>query len=419
MRRAACILAFLALALAQPLLAGEVVEKYDSGKLKLKYATDAEGRKNGDYHEYYESGKLKVAAAYKADKLHGLYTSYYESGIVRLKILYTDGQKNGGYVEQDEKGRLLKEQVFWNDLLLYPKSARLIKYHLEVIAKSGGAAAANDKAAPAADKTAPPSALAERQNVEALRRLNSYRYLADVPWDVALKAEYGDYAQAAAEICSRIGRLDHHPPNPGMPQEDYKKALYGTTHANLYEGRSTRTAVDGFMNDSNEENLPFVGHRRWCLNPAMAQAGFGESGRFAAMFAHDQSRRDVPDYDFVAWPARGYVPAGYFGARQAWSVSLNPAKFLPPTKADVKANVYPLAPGAPGAPADPRSRGQPLELNFFNVDATPYGIANCIIFRPAGAAASAGQRYWVEITGLRKADRSPATVEYLVEFISQ
>ena len=59
---------------------------------------------------------------------------------------------------------------------------------------------------------------------------------------------------------------------------------------------------------------------------------FAQEGGFAAMHAHDSSRRPVPDWDFVAYPARGYMPVELFSSRRAWSVSLNTGKYAVPKK---------------------------------------------------------------------------------------
>jgi len=411
MRTALCIMAAILLAAPRGLLAGEVVEKFDSGKTRLKYATNAEGQKNGDYVEYYESGRPKVKASYKADKLQGLYTEYFDSAAVRVRAAYVDGQRHGGYQELDEQGRLVVEQIFWKGEVLYPRSPRLMKQELDLIHKATGKEPGQEN-----QGFLGPMSATDSKRVDAVRRLNAYRYLAGVPHDVTLKLEYCEYAEAAAEICARIGRLDHNPPNPGMPEEQYQKALTGARNANLHMGAGIRSCVDGFMDDSDPRNIVLVGHRRWCLNPAMGQAGFGDSGKFAAMYAHDASRRNPGDYDFVAFPAPGYMPTDYFGAGHAWSVSVNPRKYRRPEKGEVKVAVRGLAPGT-DLP-EPGARGPELELEGFNVDNSAAGIPNAIIFRPKRVRVMSGARYWVEIGGLKRADGSEAALQYLVEFIN-
>ncbi len=410
---AALILAVVWVAAAR---AAEVLEKFPNGNVRLRYHTGADGLKQGAYVEYHENGKVKVRAAYKADKLNGPYLGNWESGLPRVKANYQDGILHGAYEEADDKGRLLKEQIYRQGRVLYPRGLRIIRETLDAIERPPAASSGPKPTGPSGVKGVPPDALSDANNVAALRRLNAYRYLAGAPHDVTLGAEFCDLARAAADICARIGRLDHHPENPGMPEDEYRKALNGTTHANLHVGGGTRGSVDSFMFDSDPRNIDRLGHRRWCLNPEMLAAGFGESGRFSAMYAHDRSRRDVPDFDTVALPCPGYMPLSYFSAAHAWNVSLNPRKFAPPDKSTVKVAVYPLMPVPPGQVPDPAQRGGALELDYFNVDRIPYGIPNSIIWRPKGASFAPGARYWVEITGLKKTDGSTASVEYIVEF---
>src|SRR5262245_5280496 len=158
----------------------------------------------------------------------------------------------------------------------------------------------------------------------ALRRLKAYRYLAQVPYDdLTLDAEYSAMCLAGVKLCETLGKLEHTPENPGLPEKDFKLAYNGTSRSNLAWGRMTLAeSVDGWMFDSDSSNIDRLGHRRWCLNPGMKKTGFGRVGVFAAMYAFDRSRANVPNYDYICFPARGYMPIDFFGPREAWSVSL-------------------------------------------------------------------------------------------------
>jgi hypothetical protein len=423
---------------ASVLRAEEIIERYDDGKIKERYSTDAEGRKHGKYLAHHPNGKIAVRGQYKAGQLDGLQTYFWESGKVRLKAEYREGKLHGGYVETDEKGNLLKEQVFWNGQLLYPKSGRQISEMVNKIMGSfgvgaspsirgnapgdgrrpGGASAlwsTEDAVAQAAGATDP---LRDPTNLYALARLNAYRYLCDVPHDIKLTATQCDYARAAAQLCARLGHLEHYPTNPGLPEDQFKKAYYGTSHANLHQGGATRMSVDSFMEDSDPSNIAVVGHRRWCLNPSMVTTGFGECGVFSAMMVDSHDRKDVPDYDYICYPPRGLLPLDFFHYRHAWHVSVNPAHYAKPDPAAVKATVWPVRPGKSPTDADPERRAkEPLALDHFNVNLDGCGIPNAIIFRPVLPGAKAGDRFWVEITGLKKTDGSSATIAYIVEFM--
>src|SRR5262249_11739264 len=154
--------------------------------------------------------------------------------------------------------------------------------------------------------------------------------------------------------------LDHTPENPGLPEEEYRKAFKGTSTSNLAIGvRSLERAVDVWMDDSDRRNIDRIGHRRWCLNPTMRIVGFGRADRFTAMTCQARSRRPVPDFDFVCWPARGPMPVEYFKPTHAWSVSLNPMKYRAPDA--VKPKLYALD-------RDGNKTGDPLPLDYTGVD---------------------------------------------------
>ncbi len=173
-------------------------------------------------------------------------------------------------------------------------------------------------------------------------------------------------------------------------------------------------AVTYFMNDSDRVNIDCVGHRRWCLNPAMRKTGFAAWGNYAAMWSSDKSRADVPDYDYVAFPPRGLTPTACFQPSYAWSVSLNPDKYERPDPASVKVRVFSVR--ALPRRGNLEKSSQPLPLNYFKVSRRRIGIPNCIIFRPAGVKVAANATYWVEISGIRRATGKDTTIEYLVAF---
>ena len=277
---------------------------------------------------------------------------------------------------------------------LYPRRASEIKATLEILAP---------------ERSSPlnvPNAY--------IQRLKQFRYICGVPYeDLQWDAQQADLAQHAALICSKLGHLTHSPGHPpGMSDSEYDLCKKGAGQSNLFMGITQPVAcVDGWMNDSDPSNIGRVGHRRWCLNPAMQKSGFGTEGKFAAMYAFDTSRKQVPDWDFVAYPARGYMPVEFFGERHAWSVSLNMAKFVTPGRSKpevaLKAANDKLAP-----------EGEPLKLDFFVVESGGFGSGPAIIFRPKTLTLKHDARYIVEITGLKAKKGDDAPLRYLVHFVS-
>ncbi len=400
--------------------AATVEEKYPSGRLKLKYITDAEGRKNGYYAEYYETGKVKLLANYRADELEGPHTTYYPRGSIQVSAIYKQGRLHGAYSERDEKGQSRLSATYRNGRLhgmlrQYDKGRETFSQNFNdgepVFPRTLmqlRAALAKIEAGPATEKKL--DALAtERQ--AALRRLKAYRYLVGVPYDnLELDEEMNRLCAAGARLCEKVGRLDHTPPNPGWPDAEYKRAYRGTSESNLALNCPTLSnSVDGYMDDSDPKNIDVLGHRRWCINPALRKTGFGKSGAYSAMYAFDTSQANVPDYDYISYPAPGFMPISYFTARTAWSLTLNPKKYLAPTSA-IKVRLYEL---------DERMNrvGEALKLDHSKVDTTKVGIANCIGFRPVQLKLKDGQSYLVEFDGIESPQGIPARLRFLVVFV--
>jgi hypothetical protein len=372
-----------------------VREKERDGNPKHTPSEAERDRRDGVYTEYYISGKIKRQARFKVGKLEGLYTENNEDGEKRLTANYKGGKLHGTLTRY-EKGRPVLTQRFKDGVPVFAKSVAQIKQRLAEINTS--------------DKEQQDPVATDRE--AALRRLKAYRYLTDVPYrNLVLNEEMNQGAQAACRICAKLGRMDHSPTNPGMPEAEFQRAFKGANSSNLAMGYGNmEKAVEGWMDDSDGRNIAHLGHRRWCLHPLMRQVGFGKEGGFQAMWAFDASQPKVPDFNFVSYPARGFMPVEYFGASYAWSVSLNPRRYQKPGP-EVKPKLYRLGPLLSKV-------GDPLKLNHSTVDAKAYGIANCIIFRPEHIEVKAGKRYLVVIEGLRRKGGKPAVLRYVVEFVS-
>jgi uncharacterized protein YkwD len=362
------VLAVLGLVFSR-VAAGTMETRYPDGKLHLKYEVDDQGKKNGSFEEFDSTGKIKVKARYRNDKLNGV--------LVRF-----------------EKGKAVLTQLWKDGVLAHPRSIADVKRVMAEIF-SGPVKAGTDVEAE-----------------QALRRLKAFRYLAEVPYeDLQLDADLSRGAQAAAGICARLGKLDHNPPNPGLPEADYQLALGGARKSNLAAGLSSLpAAVDRWLFDSDPANFSQMGHRRWCLNPRMQKVGFGKFGAYSAMWAFDSSRKELPDFDFVTFPARGPMPVEFFGPAHGWSVSPNPDRYR-----------------APGGPVQPKvyladaalnKVGEPLRLGEVSLSNFSAGLPWCIIFNVDPSVAVPGRRVVVEIDGLTRVDGDKGPLTYHVEFVT-
>jgi hypothetical protein len=357
--------------LAGVLMAADKVETYPSGKVKAKYAVDANGKKNGAYTEYGEDGKIAVTAVYRDDKLNGWRATYEKGKEVGAK-LYKDDECVMAHSLAETKKALA-------DILRAPPAAK--KDSALVVAREAG-----------------------------LRQLKAYRYLCEVPWEnLELDEEMTKCAQAAAELLDKVGQLTHDPKNPGLPQEQYETGLKGCRNGNLnLLHRTLPRTVDMWIDDSDPPNIERVGHRRWCLNPALQKTGLGMTSKFAAMWSMDTSQKNVPDYDFVCFPPRGFLPVSMFQTDVSWSISLNPKKYKAPD-ASARVKLY-------RADAKYQPIGKPLDLALSKINLDGFGIPNCIVFMPKEKTA-VGNRYWVDVEGVKDMADKPAAVHYATELI--
>jgi hypothetical protein len=446
-------------------------ETYIDGKPHFVYSVDSEGRKNGEFREldpdghlllsatyakddlngvyrsFFPGGKPKVVAAYAGGKLSGQYREFAESGEAALVATYKAGELNGprqqillgkfvkneiwkqgklasvtgrkagklhGWRREFVQGHVTVDEFWFNGQLLIPKGPQFITQELAAIEKMPVRTSGEFPNVPEKLDRRLHDPELQSQNEGALRKLIAYRFICDLPYkDMELDRDYMAHAQAGAEILTRVGQLTHTPENPGMPETEFQFAYRGTTHSNLAGLGNASGSVELYMDDSDASNIDRVGHRRWCLNPAMLRTGFGVDGSYSAMWSFNMSRRNVPDYDAVAFPPRGLTPSSHFKSNYAWSLSLNPLKFHDPDSS-VKVTVTPMR-------FDPEKvmlerETKPLEMDYFKVTETSFGGSMCIIFRPKNVSVSAWSAYSVSISGLKNLKGQDVPVEYFVGF---
>ena len=256
-----------------------------------------------------------------------------------------------------------------------------------------------------------------------LQRLNLYRALAGLN-PVRYETEYEPYCQRGAVVMAANNLMTHYPSKPyDMDKDFFDVGYYGTSHSNIARLGSVEPkldpllkCVDMWIADSDNNNIGALGHRRWFLNPGMGGTAFGSAqGQnntiFTAAYSVDNSA-PVDDYELIAWPPSGYVPSDdrIFDSSTAWSVSLNPQKYLKPD-GSARAKITRDADGKTFSFSSGGSNG------FFTVENSGYGVDNCIIFRPDGLGVPKG-RYTVEISGVKTRSGSAVTLKYAVEFFA-
>ncbi len=264
-------------------------------------------------------------------------------------------------------------------------------------------------------------ALTKAKQAEALAYLNFLRSLAGLR-SVSINPLYTLRAQNAALVLSANDQISHSPARPeGMHADLYDSALTGASMSNLacFNWFSNDILIDGvtyFARDDGDMNLSSQSHRRWLLDPAMAETGFGlasaDSGNsYVVMYAVDGGNPDAL-WSYVAWPTAEAFPVELMRDGLAWSLSLNEALY----DLDASSPVVYLREQASGAefifyPATQVGDG------FCAISRDAYGSGDCIIFRPELSKACIdeylqNQLWEVRVTGLLAPDGSQAEISY-------
>jgi len=405
---------------------GVVVESWPDGSPRRVYEVDEEGRRDGDFTEYRIGGELLIEASYRDGLLHGRYRSYHENGEVELDCTYKKGLLDGRYRTFDREGERLVEGAYDEGR----KDGRFeIRREGEVVSKqkwSAGvlvdidgfadpfprplATIAEELAAIRATVIEPVLSSSYEGDIDpelaegrvlALKRLMEYRALSGLRYaDMELDDKKNWHCTAAAKLLNIIGRLDHTPKNPGMPEDEYKTAYTGTSSSNLAMGSSLPGSIDSYMDDSDPSNIDRVGHRRWCLNPKMKETGFGIEGRFSAMWSFDESG-SAGKWDHVCYPAPGFYPVSHFDDHHAWSVRFPGGVLGDAQPSDLVIEVFALD-------AD-YARGLAMDLDHVSIS------GGQVVFRPEGLACAEGRAYEVRIGKAGKRGPDPL-LRYFVEF---
>jgi hypothetical protein len=150
--------------------------------------------------------------------------------------------------------------------------------------------------------TCAPGDVTEPGRSNALKILNLYRFLAEMP-EVTTEAVRNTKAQECALMQSVNGGLSHTPPTT------WKCYTAGGSEAsgksNISSGKGV-TSMDIYMTD---RNVAQMGHRRWVLANSLGPVGLGSATASCFWNLDGTGKAGKP---FVAWPPIGPVPADVF-----------------------------------------------------------------------------------------------------------
>ena len=276
-----------------------------------------------------------------------------------------------------------------------------------------------------------PAVLTEEAYANVLGWINYYRTAAGLR-EVSFTDEL-NLSSSWGALCLAMGRqFTHSPERPEeMSEEDYEKGRDAAAGSNLSWswgygiGTILQEAVAGQIDDSEPQNISTLGHRRWLLDPRIRTMGVGvadSDGYYTdiRVMGSGVSTQASSDYDYIAWPASGNNLTETFRTDTPWSITLNPSRYAAPDPDAVQVTLTRKSDGKTwifSSAADTSAAGE--EDDYFSVNNKGYGIANCIIFRPAcsGLPPYSGV-YSVDVTGLSDREGNGAELHYSAVFSS-
>ena len=223
----------------------------------------------------------------------------------------------------------------------------------------------------------------------ALRVLNLYRWIADLP-PITTDPGRDALAQACALMMTANDDLSHEPPGSWTCYSADGAEAAGNSNI---AGAPGVFAVDMYMVDSG--NPTTLGHRRWILSNSIGPTGLGSTDAYSCMWTLGGSN-DV-GAEWTAWPPPGPFP---------FAASELPWTNMDETGWSVQSDTIDLG----GAQVEITAGGETLPVTV-----TPllggYGSESAISMIPQGWVMTAGTTYHVRIDGVGQ------TIEYDVEVV--
>jgi len=157
----------------------------------------------------------------------------------------------------------------------------------------------------------------------------------------------------------------------------------GAGSSNLALGSASSAAITAFMFD-NGSNNEAVGHRRWILHSTKQKFSYGSTTNAMALYVFSQDKNTIIP-EFIAYPAKGYMPRTLVPER--WSFSVPSADF---TNAEVTIG----------------SISGNIPVTIVSAAVKGYGD-NTIVFKPTiSLNDTADVSYVVKVSGIKGAPQS-------------
>jgi hypothetical protein len=222
-----------------------------------------------------------------------------------------------------------------------------------------------------------PGDLAPAVRANALRLVNLYRWLADLP-AVATDPELDRKDQLCALMMRANTMLNHNPPESWACWNADGDQAAGSS--NISSGRAV-SSVDLYMFDPGNETT--IGHRRWILSNSLGPIGIGGTDRHSCMWTLNGTGRAGKPW--MAWPAAGTIPLQAIRSGQ---------RSLDQTGWTIQSDSINLENAEVSVTVDGAS--QPVTVTQLLPN---YGSRYALRFNPSGWTTDAGKTYVVTVSG--------------------
>lgn len=242
-------------------------------------------------------------------------------------------------------------------------------------------------------------ALSQQAQEDALHIANTARFASGIKNKLVIGQNQAQAAQAASLVNRLNDEISHNPEQvSGLDSNIYQLGIQGAANSNLASNYGLLDSVLGYIRDDlGERNQAEVGHRRWVLNPAETEVGFGLTDEYSAMYVNNNEYNGENEDLVYAYP--GQTAISEFHSEEA-SLSLMFGENFDLTNA--KVSVTDLQTGE--------------VRNDAHIDQNLKGWVKSITFGK-GMNFQPGTKLQVKVTGVTK-DGAEYPVEYTIEYAS-
>jgi uncharacterized protein YkwD len=223
-----------------------------------------------------------------------------------------------------------------------------------------------------------PGDISANGRANALRVLNLYRWLADMP-AITNDPTMDKQAQACALIQRANGMLTHTPAETATCY--MAEGATASGRCNISSGPGV-SSVDGYMVDPGNDTT--IGHRRWLLSNSIGPTGLGSTDMHSCLMTFGKMKVGKP---WMAWPSPGAIPLQALTAKYSGTVDT--------TGWSLQSDTINLASAAITVTVD--GAAQPVTITQLMGG---YGSKYALRFNPMGWKTAAGKTYAVAVTGI-------------------